>query len=95
MVGAFFKLPDADAVYSGQLMFIEDQKHPFAVRFGSLNRSLLQNRNYIDLNAFCHTNDLYNSIGEFDESLGKLSDWDWIMRTSEDAQIVFHSSSTF
>ncbi len=87
MVGAFFKLPDADAVYSGQLMFIEDQKHPFAVRFGSLNRSLLQNRNYIDLNAFCHTNDLYNSIGEFDESLGKLSDWDWIMRTSEDAQI--------
>ena len=60
MVGAFFKLPDADAVYSGQLMFIEDQKHPFAVRFGSLNRSLLQNRNYIDLNAFCHTNDLYN-----------------------------------
>ena len=87
MVGAFFKLPDADAVYSGQLMFIEDQKHPFAVRFGSLNRSLLQNRNYIDLNAFCHTNDLYNNIGEFDESLGKLSDWDWIMRTSEDAQI--------
>ena len=26
-------------------------------------------------------------IGEFDESLGHLSDWDWIMRTSEEAQI--------
>ncbi len=87
MIGAFLELSDAEAVYSGQLMFIEDEKHPFAVRFGSLNRSLLQNRNYIDLNALCHTNDLYKSIGEFDESLGKLSDWDWIMRTSDDAQI--------
>ena len=87
MVGAFSKLKDADAVYSGQLLFMEDQEQPFAVCFGSLNRSLLENRNYIDLNAICHTNDLYKDTGGFDESLGDFADWDWIMEISRKAQI--------
>ena len=87
MVGAFCELPDAETIYSGQLMFTENEKHPFAVRFGSLNRSLLENRNYINLNALCHTRDLYKRIGGFDESLGHFTDWDWILQISKDAQI--------
>jgi GT2 family glycosyltransferase len=87
MVGAFLELPDADAVYSGQLMFAQDQEHPFAVRFGNLNRSLLENRNYIDLNALCHTQNLYKEIGGFDESLNQFSDWDWILKVSNQSQI--------
>jgi len=80
MMGAFAKLEDADAVYSGQLLFDENEEYPFAVNYGSLNRSLLENRNYIDLNSLCHKHDIYKRIGGFDESLEEYTDWDWIMR---------------
>ena len=87
MVGAFIMLDNADAVYGGQLLFKGNKKNPFAVRFGSFNRSLLNNRNYIDLNALCHTRELYNRIGGFDKSLVRLVDYDLILRMSENAQI--------
>ncbi len=87
MIGAFLELPDAEAIYSGQLLFKGEQKHPFAVRFGSFNRSLLTNRNYIDINALCHTKELYNRIGGFDETLIRLVDYDLIMRIAEQAQM--------
>lgn len=87
MVGAFLKLPDAEVLYCGQLLFKGKDKHPFGVRFGSFNRSLLTNRNYIDLNALCHTHDLYKRIGGFDETLFRLVDYDLIMRIAETSQI--------
>ena len=87
MVGAFLKLPDAEALYSGQLLFKGEEEHPYAVRFGSFNRSLLTNRNYIDINALCHTKELYKRIGGFDETLQRLVDYDLIMRMAETAEI--------
>jgi glycosyltransferase involved in cell wall biosynthesis len=87
MVGAFIKLPDAEVLYSGQLLFKGQQKYPFAVRYGSFNRSLLNNRNYIDINSLCHTYDLYKRLGGFDESLVRLVDYDLIMRMAEKAQM--------
>lgn len=87
MLGAFKKLPDAEAVYSGQFLFKGSAEHPYAVRFGSFNRSLLNNRNYIDINSFCYKKELYERIGGFDESLVRLVDYDLIMRISENAQI--------
>ncbi|MTK64561.1 MAG: glycosyltransferase [Methanobacterium sp.] len=87
MVGAFKKLPDADAVYSGQFLYKGDNKHPYAVRFGSFNRSLLNNRNYIDINSLCHKRELVENVGVFDESLERLVDYDLILRISESAQI--------
>lgn len=87
MVGAFIELPDAEVLYSGQLLFKGQQKYPFAVRYGSFNRSLLNNRNYIDINSLCHTYDLYKRLGGFDESLVRLVDYDLIMRMAEKAQM--------
>lgn len=87
MVGAFIELPDAEVLYSGQLLFKGQQKYPFAVRYGSFNRSLLTNRNYIDINSLCHTYDLYKRLGGFDESLVRLVDYDLIMRMAEKAQM--------
>jgi len=87
MVGAFRKLPDADAVYSGQFLFKGGNNHPYAVRFGSFNRSLLNNRNYIDINSLCHKRELIDAVGRFDESLERLVDYDLIMRISESAQL--------
>lgn len=80
MVGAFIELPDANALYSGQLLYDNIDQPPFAMRFGSLNRSLLKNGNYIDLNCFAHTKKVYDEIGGFDESLYRLVDWDLILR---------------
>lgn len=80
MVGAFMELPDADALYSGQFLYDNIGQPPFAMRFGSLNKSLLKNGNYIDLNCFAHTRKVYQDIGGFDESLYRLVDWDLILR---------------
>jgi len=87
MVGAFTKLKDADAVYSGQLLFKGEGDVPFAARFGCYNKSLLFNRNYIDMNAFCHTKEVVSRVGGFDESLTRLVDYDLIMRIAESANM--------
>lgn len=82
MVGAFKLLPDADALYSGQYLYEGDKKNLVSIRFMPFNRSLLTNRNYIDLNAFCHKRFLFEDYGGFDEDLIKLVDWDLILKYS-------------
>ncbi|MEI2415940.1 glycosyltransferase [Orrella sp. JC864] len=87
MAGAFARFADASALYSGQLLYRGNAEHPFAVRFGSLNRSLLLNRNYIDLNAFCHTRDVLEITGAFDESLQRYVDYDLILRIIDNCTV--------
>ena len=82
MVGAFIELPDADAIYSGQLLYENYNSKPYAIRFGAFNKPLLHNRNYIDINCFCHKNYIPEEIGGFDENFGKLANWDYILRIS-------------
>jgi GT2 family glycosyltransferase len=76
MVGAFARLPDADALYSGQLLYQGKANQPAAVRFGSFNKSLLFNNNYIDMNAFCHTRSSMQAFGGFDPQFKRFEDWD-------------------
>ena len=80
MVGAYFELPDAKALYSGQ--FIADNYFsPIKrVRYGCFNKSLLYNRNYIDLNCFTHKKEIYKKIGGFREELKRLNDYDYILK---------------
>ena len=82
VLGAFLELPDADAIYSGQLLYRNIDEPPFAIRFGSLNKSLLLNGNYVDLNCFAHKKYVYDVVGGFDESLNRLVDWDIVLRVS-------------
>lgn len=79
-VASFIKLTDADAIYSGQLIYSQKNSTPKAIRFGSLNKSLVKNRNYIDLNCFCHKREIISKIGSFNETLHRLEDWDFILR---------------
>lgn len=83
MVGAFKRLPNADAIYSGQYIYHGENSEPSAVRFGSLNKSLLFNHNYIDMNAFCHTRSSYKRLGGFDVTLKRFIDWDLILRFAQ------------
>ncbi len=87
MVGSFLELPDADAVYSAQLLYKEYGSDPYGVRFGSLNKPLLHNRNYIDISCFCHKLHIFGEIGGFDEDLTDLADWDYILRISNEFKI--------
>ena len=82
MVGAFKLLPDADALYSGQYLYEDNKENIVSLRFMPFNKSLLINRNYIDLNSFCHKRVLFDNYGGFDEDLIKLVDWDLILKYS-------------
>ena len=82
MVGAFKNLPNASAVYCGQYLFKQNSDKCYAVRFASFNKSLLENRNYIDLNCFGQTRKSFDAVGGFDASLRRLVDYDLILRLS-------------
>lgn len=87
MVGAFNELPQADAIYSGQLLYKDSESKPYAVRFGSFNKSLLHNRNYVDMSCFCHKLSIFDEIGGFNEDLTHLVDWDYILRISNNFKV--------
>lgn len=88
MIGAFIHLPDADAIYCGQYLFKGfDCPNPYAIRFGTYNKTLLHNRNYIDLNCFCHKKEIIETVGGFDERIWRLVDWDLILRISNQLKI--------
>lgn len=82
MLGAFTIHPDASAIYCGQYLFKENNLQCYAVRFASFNRSLLENRNYIDLNCFAHTREAFDAVGGFNTELKRLIDYDYILRIS-------------
>lgn len=83
VVGAFRHLQDADAICTGQILYRGDSKVPFAVRYGHLNLALLENNNYLDLNAFVHRKGILKKVIGFDVSLRRFVDYDFIIRTSE------------
>lgn len=86
MMGAFFELPDADAIYSGQLIYDENWKKMKSVIFGSYNKTLLFNKNYISLSSFAHKNKFAKNIF-FDESVNSLEDWNFILEYSNDSKM--------
>ena len=83
MVGAFFELPDAEGIYCGQYLYKGfEATHPYAIRFGSFNKPLLHNHNFIDMNCFCHRKHVLEEVGGFNEELWRLGDWEFIIRIS-------------
>lgn len=87
MVGAFSYLGDAETLYSGQLIYRGQQIEPIAARFGSFNKSLLFNNNYIDMNAFCHTRQSVLRIGGFDPTFKRFEDWDLFLRYASQSKM--------
>lgn len=80
MIGAFVELPDADFIYSAQLLYDTYDSTPFALRFGAFNKSLLNNNNYIGINCFMYKKEIYDKIGGFDITLNRLVDYDLLLR---------------
>ncbi|NER01407.1 MAG: glycosyltransferase [Okeania sp. SIO3C4] len=60
-----------------------------SVRLGPFNKSLIENRNYIDLNVFVHKRELYQELGGFREDMRRLVDWELIVRYTDFASPKF------
>jgi glycosyltransferase involved in cell wall biosynthesis len=54
-----------------------------SVRLGHFNKSLIENRNYIDLNVFVHWREVYENLGGFREDMRRLVDWELIVRYTD------------
>ncbi len=87
LVGAFYKIEDADALYSGQMLYKDFGDNPYAVRFASYNKPLLHNKNYIDMSCFAHKKEVSDVVGNFDENLSRFVDWDYILRISNNCKM--------
>lgn len=79
-VGAYVELSDADCIYSAQMRYKNYDSKPERFLFGSLNKSLLYNINFIDVNTLTHKRHILNDIIGFDESLTREEDWDFVLR---------------
>ena len=86
-VGAFLELPDAGGIYSAQYRYETYESKPFAIQFGSLNKSLLHNHNFVDMNCFAHRREVYEDVGGFDETLKGADDWELILKISNHFKI--------
>ena len=87
MIGAFHSCEKADALYCGQYLFGKDLESCMAVRFASFNPSLLDNRNYIDLNCFAHRREIIEKVGFFNPGLRRLVDAEFILRIANKCRI--------
>lgn len=88
-VMAFVRRPDVETIYSGQYVYHGSATRPDAVRFGSVNVSLLDNRNYIDLNCLMHRAAMDQRIGGyFREDMTRLVDWELTLRLATRSKIM-------
>lgn len=81
MHGAMCSLgSDVAALYSGQCV-IGDSAQPYeAVRFGLFNRSLLRNKNTIDLCCLMHKKTIHGFDSRFETTLEKFSEWAFVAK---------------
>ena len=87
-VGAFARLPQADAIYSADYLYRNETEGPFAVRYGHFNRALLENSNFIDTNSIAHRARANVDEIQFDQSLLRFEDYDLALRLSEDSCLM-------
>ena len=72
------------SIYSAQKVWklSDEELKAYAYRFGMYSLSMLENRNYVDINSFIHSRKLFTWYGGFDEDLKRMVDWELILRYS-------------
>ncbi|NVO25472.1 glycosyltransferase [Donghicola mangrovi] len=53
---------------------------PVVIRGGEFSLAQIENRNFIDLNCFVHSRNLFKLYGGFNEGMTRLVDWELILR---------------
>lgn len=88
MVNMLLDNPWAKSAYCGDRIWqhyhdttnSEQTSEITSIRLGHFNKSLIENRNYIDLNVFVHWYEIYETLGGFREDMRRLVDWELIVR---------------
>ncbi|MBX3491406.1 MAG: glycosyltransferase family 2 protein [Parvibaculum sp.] len=84
MLTGMLTTPGKRCAYSA-LQFNDVDAGESRILYSEYNRAQLLRSNFIDLNCFVHRREMYESHGDFDETLSRLVDWDLIIRyTKED-----------
>ncbi len=89
MVNALMDSPRRSGAYCAQRL-TERLKNEVAdgVRFGPFGRALLENFNYVDINALVHDRAALDRIGGFDERVDPSEDWDLVLRLSAERPLL-------
>ncbi len=87
LLGELLATQRADMVYCAQNIHAGDSGSGAArleaVRYATFSRSVLENRNYIDLGVLLHRRALIERSGGFNEQMQRLIDWEFLLRLSE------------
>lgn len=83
MVNALEDSPGKSCAYCGLRLINEIQGTKFT-RLASYDRTSLIERNYIDMNIFIHSRDLFDRNCGFAHNLEPLEDWELILRYTQD-----------
>jgi len=83
VVGALDKLPEADMIYTGTMLYFGEASEPHAIRYCHHNRALLSNKNFIDTNIIVMRREFVERLGGFDEDLRRFPDYDLSLRATE------------
>jgi glycosyltransferase involved in cell wall biosynthesis len=73
-----------DCAYGAMVTEYHSRRNFPTVWFHQFDRSILLQRNFIDLSTFVHRRSLVDIHGYFDETLTRLLDWDFILRYTRD-----------
>jgi cephalosporin hydroxylase/glycosyltransferase involved in cell wall biosynthesis len=86
MVNQLADAPDRHAAYCAQRLTERFRTEVVeGLRYGPFCRALLENKNYIDINAFVHDRLLLERVGGFDETLDHSEDWEFLLRCTVEA----------
>lgn len=93
MLAAFAREPDRRSAYAGSEIWVRNPDtggvEMTGVFVNPYSRSMLEQRNFIDLNVFAHRRDLYDERGGFSEDMTRLVDWRLILRYTKGAPPLF------
>lgn len=72
------------SIYTAQRVWRmgKEDKTIHCYRFGIYSPAMLENRNYVDMNSYIHSRQMYQKFGGFDEGLKRMTDWELILRYS-------------
>ena len=89
MAAAFSENDELNCAYSALERFDNNNKGKNKILATNYDRKRLLDANFIDLNVFIHSRQLFDQLGGFDTKLKRLVDWDLIIRYTKNYMPAF------